>query len=129
MAATLDFTKPHVLRDEAEYEAALAEVERLLKLHPKRGTEASERLDFLALLVEKYEDEHYPMGETSTPQSIVDYVLEARGMQRSDLNDIMGGKSRVSEFFSGKRPLSIGQIKALHDELGISPELLLDLDR
>jgi transcriptional regulator with XRE-family HTH domain len=46
-------------------------------------------------------------------------MLEQKGMTRADLADIMGGKSRVSEFFAAKRDLSINQIRALRDVLGI----------
>jgi HTH-type transcriptional regulator/antitoxin HigA len=122
---SLDFSKPHVLRNEREYDAAVAEVERLFELDPAPGTEEYERLQFLALLVETYEEEHYPM-EGSTPQSVVEFMLEQKGMERSDLNRLMGGKSRVSEFFSGKRELSISQIKVLRDVLGIPADLLVE---
>ncbi len=52
-------------------------------------------------------------------------MLEQRGMTRADLHGIMGGKARVSEFFAGNRPLSIGQVRALHRELGIPADLLI----
>jgi HTH-type transcriptional regulator/antitoxin HigA len=53
-------------------------------------------------------------------------MLEQHGMTRADLVPILGSKSRVSEFFAGKRPLSVSQIKALRDALGIPADLLLD---
>ena len=123
---TLDFAKPHVLRNAREYRAAIAEIDRLLDGEPKRGTDAYDRLEFLAVLVEAYEAEHDPIGESmSTPQSAVKFMLEQKGMDRSDLADIMGGKSRVSEFFAGKRALSTEQIRRLRDTLGIPADLLL----
>jgi antitoxin component HigA of HigAB toxin-antitoxin module len=39
----------------------------------------------------------------------------------------MGGRSRVSEFFSGRRELSKSQIEALHHALGIPAGILLGL--
>lgn len=126
MATLLDFTKPHVLRSEAEYDAALAEIDELLDVDPQPGTEASDRLEFLSVLVEAYDDEHYPMGGTGSPQSIVEFMLEQRGMDRSALADLLGGRSRVSEFFSGKRDLSINQVRALRDALGIPADLLIE---
>jgi len=48
-----------------------------------------------------------------------------KGMTRADLHSLMGGKARVSEFFAGKRSLSIVQIRALHRELGIPADLLI----
>src|SRR5215212_5724716 len=125
MTALLDFSKPHVLRSDEEYDAAVAEIDALLDRDIVSGSEEEDRLEFLTLLVEAYDDEHFPMGGSSTPQSIVDFVLEQRGMQRSDLAEVMGGRSRVSDFFNGKRELSRTQIKALRDLLGIPADLLL----
>ncbi len=124
--ATLDFAKPHVLRNAKEYRAAVAEIDRLLDADPKRGTEDYDRLEFLSLLVGAYEDNRYPINESDgTPQSAVAFMLEQKGMTRAALASIMGGKARVSEFFAKKRRLSVEQIKALRDTLGIPADLLL----
>ena len=125
MSTLLDFSKPHVLRSDEDYDAAVAEIDALLDRDIVPGSEEEDRLEFLTLLVEAYDEEHFPMGGSSTPQSIVDFVLEQREMQRSDLAEAMGGRSRVSDFFNGKRELSRAQIKALRDLLGIPADLLL----
>ena len=125
-ATVLDFSTPHVLRNAREYRAAVTEIDRLLDAEPKRGTVQYDRLEFLSVLVQAYEDERYPLDESEgTPQSVVEFMLEQRGITRADLHRLMGGKARVSEFFAGKRPLSINQIRALHRELGIPAELLI----
>jgi HTH-type transcriptional regulator/antitoxin HigA len=122
----LDFSKPHVLRNAKEYRAAVSEIDRLLDTDPKRGTPDYERLEFLSVLVEAYENEHDPLDETGgSPQSVVEFMLEQRGLTRADLRDAMGGKARVSEFFAGKRRLSIEQIRALRDLLHIPADLLI----
>ena len=122
--ALLDFSKPHVLRNDVEYEAAIAEIERLLDEDVEKGSEGYDRLEFLSVLVEHFEDERYPMGEV-TPQQAVTFMLEQKGMVRSDLDEVMGGKSRVSEFLNGKRELSKAQVGALRQLLGIPADLLL----
>lgn len=81
-------------------------------------------MEFLSVLVEEYEERVYPIP-TATPQDAVDFMLEQRGMRRGDLDELMGGKSRVSEFFAGKRELSKAQIEALHRHLGIPADVLL----
>ena len=124
--ALLDFSKPHVLRSEAEYEAAIAEIHQLLDQDVEAGTEGYDRLEFLSVLVEHYEDEHYAVG-TATPQQAVLFMLEQKGMDRADLDDVMGGKSRVSEFLNGKRELSKSQVEGLRHLLGIPADVLLGL--
>lgn len=126
MSAVLDFTKPHLLRNAEEYEAAVAEIERLLDEDVEPGSEGYDRLEFLSVLVEHYEDAHVPIGDV-TPQQAVIFMLEQKGLDRSALDRVMGGKSRVSEFFSGKRDLSKSQIQALHGLLGIPADVLLGL--
>lgn len=123
----LDFTKPHVLRTEDEYEAAIAEIERLLDEDVEAGSEGYDRLEFLSVLVEHYEDAHYPIGSVS-PQQAVLFMLEQKRLERSDLDDVMGGKSRVSEFLNGKRDLSKTQVEGLRRLLGIRADVLLGLD-
>lgn len=126
MATVLDFTKPHVLRNEEEYEAAVAEIDALLDRDPGPGTEEYDLLEFLSVLVEAYEAEHYPDELfRTTPQGVVAFMLQQKGMTRADLAEPMGGRSRVSDFFNGKRPLSRGQIVALRDLLGVPADLLL----
>ena len=63
-----------------------------------------------------------------TPQEAVTFMLEQKGLSRADLDDVMGGKSRVSEFFSGRRDLSKSQVEALRRLLGIPADILLGLD-
>ena len=78
---------------------------------PKNAGEC--RLEVLGLLVEAYDEIHYPMPRKSTPQSIVAFMLDQQGKTRADLVPILGSKSRVSEFLAGKRRLSLAQISAL----------------
>ena len=124
MATNLDFRHPHLLRNDVEYEAAIAEIEVLLERELAPGTPDYDRLEFLSVLVEEYEEKEFPI-DSASPQTIVDFMLEQRGMSRGDIADIMGGKSRVSEFFAEKRELSINQVRALRDVLGIPADLLI----
>lgn len=127
MTTVLDFSKPHVLRNDAEYGAAIAEIERPLDEDVGIGSEGYERLECLSVLVEHYEDERYPMGDV-TPQQAVMFMLEQKGLSRSDLDDVMGGKSRVSEFLSGRRELSKSQVEGLRRLLGIPADVLLGIE-
>jgi HTH-type transcriptional regulator/antitoxin HigA len=121
---TLDFSKPHVLRTAREYDAAVAEIDTLLD-RGRLPREDEDRLEFLTLLVEAYDEAHYTMGERSTPQSVVDFLLEQNGMTRAELAPLLGGRSRVSDFFNGRRHLSLGQIQKLRERFGVSADALI----
>lgn len=125
MSVVLDFSTPHVLRNASEYEAAVREINRLLDANPPHGSPDDERLEFLSVLVKAYEDAHVPQLPKASPQAAVDFMLEQQGRTRASLAPLMGGQSRVSDFFRGVRPLSIGQVRALRDELGIPADLLI----
>ena len=128
MADILDFTKPHVLRNEEDYDCAVAEIDTLLDTDPQPGSEAYERLEFLSVLVQAYEDTHVPAYEQSTPQEVVDFMLDQKGFSRDDLAKWLGSSRQTAEFFEGSRPLSTEQIGALRAHLGIPADLLIEVD-
>jgi HTH-type transcriptional regulator/antitoxin HigA len=117
-------TRP--LRTEREYAAAIAEIETLLDHGAPAGTPEYDRLDLLSVLVEAYETRHYPEPADPTPQAMVAFALEQRGMSRAVLAPLLGGRSRVSDFFAGKRRLSLSQVTALREELAIPADLLIE---
>jgi HTH-type transcriptional regulator/antitoxin HigA len=125
MAELLDFTKPHVLRNEAEYTAAVAEIDRLLDTDPPPHSEAYERLEFLSVLVQAYEDAHFPLEQLTTPQDVVAFMLEQKGLSRDDLAQWLGGEGPVLAFLEGTSNLSLPQIERLREQLGIPADLLL----
>ena len=125
MATALRWTCPHPLRTAREYAAAVAEIDALIDRHPKRGTRACDRLELLSVLVEAYEDERHPIEQGGTPQAAVRFMMDQKGVTRSQLAEWLGGRSRASEFFRGRRPLSLRQVRALRDRLGVPADLLL----
>ena len=77
------------LRSEADYDAALAEIERYFDKPPKRGTPAADRFDLLALVIEDYERKHWPI-EAPSPIAAIKYVMELRGYSQADLAKVLG---------------------------------------
>lgn len=110
------------IRTRRDYEAGLAEVERLWGA--KSGTPAGDRLDVLATLIDAYEAAHHPM-DPPDPIDAIEFRIEQQGLTRKDLEPLIGTRTRVAEVLNRKRNLSIGMIRRLHAKLGISAEVLI----
>jgi HTH-type transcriptional regulator/antitoxin HigA len=110
------------IRTEADYEAALAEVERLWGA--KAGTPRGDRLDVLATLIDVYESQHCPM-DPPDPIEAIKFRMEQQNLSRKDLEGIVGSRTRIAEVLNGRRGLSINMIRRLHDKLGISTDILI----
>ncbi len=117
MAAEL---KP--IRNEADYEAALSEAERLWGA--ESGSPDGDRLDVLATLIDVYEAKHYPIDPPDAVEAIR-FRMEQQGLTRKDLEPMIGPRNRVADVLNRKRGLSIEMIRQLHDRLGISAEVLI----
>jgi HTH-type transcriptional regulator / antitoxin HigA len=110
------------IRNEADYESALEQIDLLIDAQP--GTEEGDRLEVISLLVEVYEQEHYPI-DPPDPIEAIKFRMEQQGLTRKDLEPIFGSRARVSEVLGGKRGLSLRMIRRLHDELGIPLDVLV----
>ncbi len=110
------------IKDEQSYLKALARIETLwgASVDSPEGDE----LEVLMTLVEAYEDKNYPMPP-SDPVEAIRFRMEQMGINRKDLEDYIGPKSRVSEIMNRKRSLSMNQVIKLHRGLGIPYECLL----
>ena len=111
-----------LLKTETEYEAALTRIEALMDAEP--GSAQEDELELLALLVEKYEDEHYPI-DLPDPVEAIKFRMEQQGLSRKDMIQFLGSQSKVSEVLNYKRPLSLSMIRALNEGLDIPAEVLL----
>ncbi len=110
------------IRTKADYERALMQLEALWGA--KSGTRDGDRLDILATLIDAYEAEHYPM-DPPDPIEAVKFRIEQQGLSRKDLEPLIGTRTRVAEILNRKRSLSISMIRRLHEQLGISAEVLI----
>jgi HTH-type transcriptional regulator / antitoxin HigA len=119
-------TEMKPIRTEADYEAALEEVAVLWGA--ASDTPKGDRLDVLATLIDVYEAKHHAL-DPPDPVEAIKFRMEQQGMTRKDLEDIIGTRTRIAEVLNRKRSLSIGMIRRLHDQLGISAEILIQPSR
>jgi HTH-type transcriptional regulator / antitoxin HigA len=119
------FEAAHALRPihtDADYEAALGEVETLFAAAP--GTREADRLEVLATLIEAYESRHHPVLPPDPIDAIV-YHMESRGLSRQDLEPFVGSRATVADVLNRRRPLTLAMVRRLHDGLGLPADVLI----
>ena len=115
-------TEVKPIRSARDHKAAMAEVQRLWGA--KAGTREGDRLDVLATLIDAYEAKQFPMDPLD-PIEAIKFRMEQQGLTRRDLEAMIGTRTRIAEVLNGKRGLSIAMIRRLHEQLGISAEVLI----
>ncbi|XOV92187.1 MAG: type II toxin-antitoxin system HigA family antitoxin [Bacteroidota bacterium] len=110
------------IRSEAEYRLALNELEKLFEA-PK-GTDEFDRAEVLEILIEDYENKHYPI-EDPDPIEAIKYSMNESGMNQSELGKIIGDKAKASLVLNRKRKLSLSMIRNLHNILKIPLDVLV----
>ena len=114
--------KLKLIKNDRELDRALQRIEALWGSQP--GTPEGDELDVLMLLVEKYEEENYPMP-ASDPIEAIKFLMEQNGLSRKDLEPYIGASGRVSEILNKRRNLTLPMIRRLHDDLKIPYESLI----
>ena len=110
------------IKTEDDYQATLAEVERLFDAAP--DTPEGDQLEVLTTLLEAYEKNHYVIPSPD-PVEAIKYWMESRGITRQELEPLRGSRASVSEIFNHKRGLTLTMIRNLHNKLGIPAEALI----
>ena len=110
------------IRTKAKYKAALREIEVLFDAPDK--TPEADRLEVLAMLVEKYEAQHYPIAAPD-PIEFLNYAMETRGLTRKDLEQYIGSRGRVAEVLNRARPLTLAMIRKLSEGLKLPADVLI----
>ena len=106
-----------VIKTEKEYQKSLARIYELMN-SVKKNTEAGDELELLVLLVEKYEEQHYPIPSPD-PVEFLEYMMNTKGLRQSDLVEYIGSKSTVSQIMNRKRSLTVDMIRKLSKGLKI----------
>ena len=110
------------IKTNKDYQNALKRLEVIFDA--RKGSPEGDELEILGILIEKYEDEHFPIGFPD-PIEAIKFRMEQLGYNQTDLAKIVGLKSRVSEILNKKRKLTIEMIRLLHENLKIPTEVLI----
>ena len=113
------------IANEAQYEQLLGVVDAVFDqvaqdaAHPMAGL-----VDLLADRIREYEDRVHPWPDTSTPASVLAFLMTQHGLTQSELPEV-GSQGVVSEVLAGKRALNLRQVKALAQRFSVSVEVFM----
>jgi HTH-type transcriptional regulator / antitoxin HigA len=113
-----------IIKTEQDHQQALARLMALMDLDPNENSSEQDEMDVLAVLIEKYEQETFPIAKPD-PIAAIKFRMEQQGLTNKDLVPYMGAASKVSEVLNGKRPLSLNMVRKLSTGLGISADVLI----
>jgi len=111
-----------VIKTLEDYNQALLRLNEIF--HARADSKEGDEAEILTILIEKYEDENYPI-EAPNPIEAIKFRMEQMDLSKKDLAQIIGYKSRVSEIFNRKRKLTLKMIRNLHEKLKIPYESLI----
>lgn len=111
-----------VLKSEKEYESALQRLDKIFDVEP--GSDEDKEADLLVLLIEKYEEDNYPIPDPD-PVEAIKFIMEQKSLKQKDLIGIIGDKTTVSKILKRKRKLTIEMIRKLNIKFEIPFEALI----
>ena len=97
------------IRTDEDHETALREIEALWGA--EEGTDAGDRLDVLATLVETYESRRWAI-EPLDPVRAIEAAMEMNGYTRAELAALIG-QSRATEILGRHRALTLPMIRKI----------------
>lgn len=110
------------IQNEDDYDAALADVERLMDATP--GTAEGARLDVLVTLIEAYEAKQWAI-EAPDPIEAIRVRMKQKNLRQRDLQSMVGSRGRVSEILARKRALTLPMIRKLSRGLDLPAAILI----
>ena len=111
-----------VIKNEKDYQKALIRLEKIFD--SKKGTKDGDELELLSLLIDKFEQEKYPI-DLPDPIDAIKFRMDQLGYKQKDLAIAIGLKSRVSEILNKKRKLTLNMIRKISETLSIPTDVLV----
>ena len=114
--------KWRMLASKADYKKAVDRITILID--HTRSDAVQNELSLLSYLVEEYEEQHFPIPDAS-PQVVIRFVMEMKGIRQKDLIPILGTKGNVSKILNGAAKIQLDMLGPLSSLLGIPVEALI----
>ncbi|MDP9024629.1 MAG: helix-turn-helix domain-containing protein [Candidatus Eremiobacteraeota bacterium] len=122
-AVVLGRYKPRPIQTEEDNQRAIDVLE---SLHANNTLTPEQKAlaEILTTLIEKFEEERYPLRHAS-PAAILRELLQANGLKQKDLAELVGSKGIASEIINGKRGISRSFAECFARRFNVSCRLFL----
>jgi HTH-type transcriptional regulator / antitoxin HigA len=111
-----------VIKTEADYQSALNRLDIIFDA--RFGTSEGDELEILSILIDKYENEHFPI-EAPDPIAAIKFRMEELGVTTNDLSKVVGDKPSLSDVLLKKKKLTLAMVRQLHEALKIPTNVLV----
>lgn len=116
--------EPRIIKSKKQYQKYLSWVNRQLDKGIKPTTPLGEKLQLTILLINHYENLHYPIPKPD-PILVIRERMKELGLKNKDLIGKVGSKGYVSAILNKKKPLTLDLAKLFHKEFKIPASVLL----
>lgn len=127
--------RPGLIETPEQHDRLLTAAEQLMEKGPDLTEEESKLLELLVFLIKSFEDsvlageeedeDEEPEPVQALPHETLSRLMEARGLQTTDVEHIFGNPAAAREALSGSRKISRGQAKTLGQFFQVPPKLFL----
>lgn len=122
-SALLSAALPGVIDSLDEYNRIEEIFNNLFK--ENRSPEEDKLFYLLANLLEDYENRHLPPLGESSPRETLKFLMAENNLRQTDLADVFGTQSVVSEVLTGKREITKNQAEALARRFSLRVEAFI----
>ena len=116
--------EPRIIKSKKQYQTYLSWVNRQLDKGVKSNTPLGEKVQLILLLINHYENLHYPIPKPD-PIFVIRERMKELGLKNKDLIGKFGSKGYVSAILNKKKPLTLDLAKMFHREFKIPASVLL----
>lgn len=117
--------KLRAIENERHYLAMVALMNKLLDEISESETHSLVGfLDIVALFVHDYEERNIEVPEAE-PRVVLRFLMEQHDLRQSDLAELFGSQSNISEVLNGEREINARQARALGSRFGVSPTVFV----
>jgi HTH-type transcriptional regulator / antitoxin HigA len=110
------------IKTEADYQNALKRLEVIFDA--RLGSDEGDELEILSILIDKYENEHFPIAAPD-PIEAIKFRMDELGMTAHDLSKVVGDKPILADVLHRKQKLTLEMIRQLHNALKIPTHVLV----